>query len=467
MDTELYAKVRLAGRYCRDVPTRKKIILFLDAIRADNVRAACRRHGVVPKTYYFWWNLFVQSGFQLESLLPRSRRPRRSPRKIKGHKLKLVRQYRVDYHYGPERIQLYLKLNHGIHIAQSTIGSMIIREGLRLRQNRRPPKQKHTKRYSLPWPGDRLQMDIKYVPYKIQGEQYYVFNAIDDCTRWRTSGLYRRKGIAEAVHFLRHVAQTAPFNIRSIQLDNDSAFTYRLTPQCAGFIHDFETAAQELDIRLKFIPPGEKELQGKVERLHRTDDDEFFWKVSPRSFEALAFALDRWSYEYNHYRHHKELGWKTPAQQLQDKTIALFALVTYIANRCKPVPWPPINPWGTITSSISRRYLLFLDWCDSHPLPVTDVSGYHTSKELTKLLNGQANSIEDVVQGFAAYDFICMSADHDDLSVALSHIELVGALAMTIQHKPHFLENFDDLLCSNGGETFTHLRQPLPVSRQV
>jgi len=379
MNSELYAKVRGSGRYCRSVTARRKIGLFLDAIRVGNVRAACRRHGVVPKTYYLWWNRFVRSGFQVESLLPQSRRPRRSPRRIKGYKLKLIRQYRLAYHYGPERIQLYLERNQGIHIARSTIGAVIEREGLRLRQNRQPAKRKHTKRYSLPCPGDRLQMDIKYVPYKIQGEQYYVFNAIDDCTRWRMSRLYRKKGIAEAVHFLRHIVDAAPFDIRSIQLDNDTAFTYRLSPQCFGFIHDFEATAKELGIQLRFIPPGEKELQGKVERLHRTDDDEFFWKISPRSFDALAYALECWSDEYNNLRLHKELGWKTPAQHLNHKTIELFALVSYIANGCKPVIWPPANPWGPITSSITRRYLLFLDWCDSHPLPVTDLSGDYSS----------------------------------------------------------------------------------------
>lgn len=216
MDTELYARVRLAGRYCRDVPTRKKINLFLDAIKEGDVRAACRRHGVVPKTYYAWWNRFVKGGLDIDSLAPFSRKPRKSPARTKGRTLKWIRHYRTEFHYGPERIKMYLDLNHGITIAQSTIGEVIAREGLRLRRNRKPPINHHTRRYSLPWPGDRLQMDIKYVPKKIDDQQYYVFNAIDDCTRWRMSKLYRNKGIPEAVNFLRYVHRTAPFIITSI-----------------------------------------------------------------------------------------------------------------------------------------------------------------------------------------------------------------------------------------------------------
>lgn len=377
MNSELHAKVKRAARYCRDVEVRKRINVFLDAIRRGNVSEACRRHGMIPKTYYSWWNKFVKSGFDVDSLKPRSRKPRNSPNKTKGRKLKWIRHYRIEYHYGPERIQKYLLLNHGITVAQSTIGEIIKREGLRLRRNRKVPVNKHTRRYSLPWPGQRLQMDIKYVPRKINEEQYYVFNAIDDCTRMRFSKLYPEKGIPEAADFLRYVHRVAPFEIKSVQLDNDSAFTYRLTPNCFDKIHPFESTACELGIRLKFIPPGEKELQGKVERLHRTDDDEFFWKAPLVSFGLLKQHVELWTFEYNHYRHHKEIGWKTPIEMLESKIVELWAALTYVANGYKPLKWPCFDGFGPEISSPFRRYLKFLDWCDSQYLPVTDVPGYY------------------------------------------------------------------------------------------
>jgi len=379
MDRELYAKVQKAGRYCRDVEVRKKVNLFLDAIKRGNVRAACRYHGVIPKTYYCWWNRFVQNGFEVEALLPRSRQPHRSPRKTKGRTLKWIRHYRLEFHYGPERIQLYLKLNHGIDIARSTVWEVIKRNGWRLRRNRKKKVNKHTRRYSLPWPGQRVQLDIKYVPKKINGEQYYVYNAIDDCSRYRISRLYRDIGISEAVDFLRYVHKNAPFAIQCIQLDNDRAFTYRLNPNCFDKIHPFESSARGLGIRLKYIPPGEKELQGKVERLHRTDDDEFFWKVPLVSFGLLKHHLDLWTFEYNHYRHHKELGWKTPIEMLESKIVELWATLTYVANGCKPLDWPCLDvDFGPKISGTLGRYLSFLNYCDSQYLPVTDVSGYYT-----------------------------------------------------------------------------------------
>ena len=161
MNLKLYAKVKKSGRYCRSSEIRKKINIFLDAIKLDNVRAACRKHGVIPKTYYFWWNRFKKSGLVISALEPKSTKPKTSPNKTRGAALKWIKYYRKEFRYGPERIQMYLKLNHKINIAQSTIGDIIIREKLRLRKNRTKKNNKHTKRYSLPCPGQRLQMDIK------------------------------------------------------------------------------------------------------------------------------------------------------------------------------------------------------------------------------------------------------------------------------------------------------------------
>lgn len=352
MSETLFEKVKRSGRYCRSVETRKKINWFLEAIRSGDVRGTCRRLGVVPKTYYLWWNRFRRSGFKLEALEPKSQRPRRSPSKTKPKAVRLIRHYRLEYHYGPERIQMYMKLNHGILIARSTIQRVIEREGLRLRRNKKPSVNRHTRRYTLPVPGS-LQMDIKYVPKKIHDEQYFVYNAIDDCTRWRISKLYRKIGITEACDFLRYVHQAAPFSVRSVQLDNDRAFTYRLTPNCFDKRHPLSSRAEELGIQLKFIPPGEKELQGKVERLNRTDEDEFFWKIPYHSFALLEKNLNDWAFEYNHYRRHKSLGWKTPAEALQSVLIHQAPL-GYQINGQRPLEWryrdgprsPPKTHWN-------------------------------------------------------------------------------------------------------------------------
>lgn len=380
MENQDRARIREALRYCRDVKVRSKLTLFWTVCRSGNVQRTCERLGVVPKTYYFWWNRFVAGGYFAEALRCRSRRPKSSPRVIKGPILKWIKYYRKQFRYGPDRIQFYLKLNQSLHVAQSTIGEVIKREKLVLRKNKKPKKNLHTKRYSLPWPGDRMQMDIKYVPFRIGGKRAYVFNAIDDCSRFRVSKLYWHKGKQEAIHFLSVIQKAIPFKLLSLQLDNDRAFTHRLHPLYTGNLHPFERAVQEMAVEVRFIPPGEKELQGKVERLHRTDDDEFFWKAPRCSFEQLERKLHHWVYEYNHRRHHSSLNRKTPVQVIQEKYIEKLYATPY--QRAGPVPnfrqgVQIISGKKNIREPWVYAYRKYPNEAILPPSTVTDVSGYY------------------------------------------------------------------------------------------
>lgn len=380
MENQDRARIREALRYCRDAQVRSKLTLFWNVCRSGNVVRTCERLGVVPKTYYFWWNRFVAGGYSAEALQCRSRRPKLSPCITKGPILKWIKYYRKQFRYGPDRIQFYLKLNHSLHVAQSTVGEIIKREKLVLRKNKKPKKNTHTKRYSLPWPGDRMQMDIKYVPFRIGGKRAYVFNAIDDCSRFRVSKLYWHKGMREAMGFLDVIKKAIPFKLLSLQLDNDTAFTNRLHPLWSGTPHPFEIKVKDMGVDVRFIPPGEKELQGKVERLHRTDDDEFFWKAPRCSFEQLERKLHHWVYEYNHRRHHKSLNRKTPAQVIQEKYIEKLYATPY--QRAGPVPnfrqgVQIISGKKNIREPWVYAYRKYPNEAILPPSTVTDVSGYY------------------------------------------------------------------------------------------
>jgi len=393
MENQDRAKIKAAMRYCRDAKVRSKLTLFWNVCRSGNVQKTCERMGVVPKTYYFWWNRFVASGYSADALKLISRRPKVSPRITKGVILKKIRYYRKHFRYGPDRIQFYLKLNHGLNVAQSTIGEVIKREKLVLRRNKRPKVNTHTKRYSLPWPGDRMQMDIKYVPFRIGGKRAYVFNAVDDCSRFRVSKLYWHKGTREAIDFLGVIQKAIPFKLLSLQLDNDRAFTNRLQPLCSGDPHPFEVAVKKMGVEVRFIPPGQKELQGKVERLHKTDDDEFFWKAPQCSFNQLDRSLNHWTYEYNHLRHHTSLGRKTPVQVIQEKYIEKLYTTPY--QRAGPVPnfrqgvQIISGKKGTLESGVIA-YRKYPNPAILPPSTVTDVSGYYR-RYLRAYLQGSIN----------------------------------------------------------------------------
>lgn len=63
------------------------------------------------------------------------------------------------------------------------------------------------------------------------------------------------------------------------------------------------------------IPRRCPESNGKVERSHRADEEEFYRRVIFRNPQDLAQKLQAWEHEYNHRRLHLALRGKTPAER--------------------------------------------------------------------------------------------------------------------------------------------------------
>lgn len=61
------------------------------------------------------------------------------------------------------------------------------------------------------------------------------------------------------------------------------------------------------------------EEYGKVERSHRTDEEEFYRINRFVSIEHCLKLLRRWEKEYNTRRPHMALGGKTPHEYLTEK----------------------------------------------------------------------------------------------------------------------------------------------------
>src|SRR5262245_1102299 len=116
-------------------------------------------------------------------------------------------------------------------------------------------------------PSFTSQVDVKH--FKTQSGRLYQFTAIDEATRYRVLKIYDHNSIQSAIHFINEVRSAFPAAIRRIQTDNGSEWGADFT----GHLHD-------LGIAHKHIPPGCPESNGKVERSHRTDEDEFYRRVA-------------------------------------------------------------------------------------------------------------------------------------------------------------------------------------------
>ncbi len=96
----------------------------------------------------------------------------------------------------------------------------------------------------------------------------YQFTAIDDCTRIRVLKVYDACNQRTAIRFIDEVRHRLPFRIHVLQTDNG-----------AEFQSQFRWHVERLDMRHVYIRPRTPHLNGKVERSHRIDDQEFYQRL--------------------------------------------------------------------------------------------------------------------------------------------------------------------------------------------
>ena len=98
----------------------------------------------------------------------------------------------------------------------------------------KPRKHRQRKKpvyYQMNYPGQRVQVDAKYMPKIKLGNrpelyQEYQYTAIDDCTKLRFLWVYQELCPANSVDFARRVLEFFPFPIEEVQTDHGTEFTY-------------------------------------------------------------------------------------------------------------------------------------------------------------------------------------------------------------------------------------------------
>jgi len=133
----------------------------------------------------------------------------------------------------------------------------------------------------------------------------------DDCTRLRVLRAYPRCGQKTAIQFIDHVLAKLPFAVERVQTDNGSEFG-------ASFHwHLLDKGIDHVKIR-----PRTPRLNGKVERSHRIDSEEFYRLLEGQVIDdANLFSdkLQEWEDYYNYHRPHGALSGQTPYERLRQK----------------------------------------------------------------------------------------------------------------------------------------------------
>jgi hypothetical protein len=140
-------------------------------------------------------------------------------------------------------------------------------------------------------------------------KRLYQFTAIDDCTGIRVLKIYDTCSQSTAVAFANEVIRRLPFRIDVVQTDNGAEF-------------QSNWHLDALDIRHAYIKPWTPRLNGKVERSHRVDNEEFYQLLDKGGISDDVHLFNKKPRDReNHHndRPHGGLGGQTPFERLLDR----------------------------------------------------------------------------------------------------------------------------------------------------
>lgn len=218
-------------------------------------------------------------------------------------------------------LKIHWKLKkEGIIIHPRTIGKILKKE--KLIRKYRFRKQTYKKPEISLKPGELMEIDVKYVPERIEGKRFYQFTAIDCSSRWRYLKIYSDYTNHSSISFLKELIAVSPFEIKAVKTDNGMCFTNRYTGYLKSSdpfnpkLHGFDVLCNKLEIKHYLIDPGKPAQNGKVERSHRSDQEYFYEKIKPNNVEELRYQIKLWNVYYNNLEH-CSLNGLTPNQVLE------------------------------------------------------------------------------------------------------------------------------------------------------
>lgn len=264
-----------------------------------------------------WVALYKEYGEA--GLIPKSTRPKSHPRETAIR----IKERIIELRKKNKKCALKLKWQlekENIVIHRNTIQKIIKAEGLVRKYKVRKLKYRYIK---VPLgPGELVEVDVKFVPKKLNNRRYYQFTAIDCATRWRYLEIFDDCSNGNSVKFLEKVISLAPFRIRSIKTDNGTNFTNRYVGYAKSSdplnpkLHPLDLACQKSNIIHYLIDPGKPAQNGKVERSHRSDQEIFYDRNIFKTVCDLKRKIRIWNHEYNNLEH-CGLNGKTPNEMLE------------------------------------------------------------------------------------------------------------------------------------------------------
>lgn len=276
------------------------------------VTKAAIRYKTSRQNIYRWRQKYDGT---IQSLADRSHRPHSHPNQHTADEIKLIRNMRRrNPHTG--LVVFWVKLRQrGYTRSISGLYRVLRRLGgtpIKLPNPKYVPKPYE----QMTYPGQKCQIDVKFVPAsclvgEAQGQKYYQYTFIDEYSRFRYLEAFEENSTYSSSQFLKHVVEKFPYAIECIQTDNGFEFTNRLSNSKKPKPSLFELTLKQLGIQHKLIRPYTPRHNGKVERSHRKDNEEFYACHKFYSFEDFKKQLAVRQRQYNNFPM-RPLNWRSP-----------------------------------------------------------------------------------------------------------------------------------------------------------
>lgn len=272
------------ARYCQ------RVIQYSEK---NGVTKASIHFRVCRKVIYDWIKKY--DGKSWKSLLPRSHRPHHHPNEHTAEEYALIR--RCYAHCKDDKIRLWDRLRKK---GYTRCYKSMLRAIKRMNLEEEPKKKKGSKPkpyQKADYPGQKVQVDVKFVPSACitNGEKYYQYTAVDECTRWCFREMYAEHSTASSLDFMKKLLKECPFPIREVQTDNGSEWTKALLTNDPTKKTSFELFLEECGILYHRIRVATPRHNGKVERQHRLDGERFYSKMRMYSLADGREQLGRYN----------------------------------------------------------------------------------------------------------------------------------------------------------------------------
>ncbi len=309
----------------------------------DSLSSLCREYGISRLTGYKWLARFRQGGGV--ALLDRDRTPHRQPARVADEVAAIICQLRREHPlWGARKLRHRLLLDDpaGPWPTWRTMHRIMRRHSLIPPPAAPPPAPC---RFERATPNELWQMDLKGW-FHIAGQgRCYPITLLDDHSRFCLGiGMAARETQAGVWQVLEQAFSRYGLP-QAILTDHGPTFWGSSSDQ--GLCR-FQIGLYKLGIRHYTGRPRHPQTQGKVERFHRTLQDEVLRRVRFRDHQDAQRHIDVWIDQYNSYRPHEALGGQVPAHCYRPSAIPYVGL--------PEITYPPGSILGRVNQQGMMRY---------------------------------------------------------------------------------------------------------------